>query len=184
MLDGNNKVTLAPVSPKRSKKIFWALLFNWKKHKKNKNTNILNEKGGNCLDGLLQSESTHHHVIQITTLAFLLSVFLSLSLLFICDYINPFESPILKPPFIHRWYEWPARSWSHTRSVDLLMLGQIDEKQWKAFFLDHYQNSRIQVLMQNATISPHLGGKKERRGQGGFRPEGDAMYLFRSFRPS
>jgi len=40
------------------------------------------------------------------------------------------------------------------------MLGQIDEKQGKAFFLGHYQNSRIQVLMQNATISPHLGKKK------------------------
>jgi hypothetical protein len=63
------------------------------------------------------------------------------------------------------------------------MLGQIDEKQGKAFFLGHYQNSRIQVLMQNATISPHLG-KKKRREQGGFRPEGDAMYLFRSFRPA
>jgi len=43
------------------------------------------------------------------------------------------------------------------------MLGQIDEKQGKAFFLGHYQNSRIQVLVQNATISPHLGEKKEAR---------------------
>jgi hypothetical protein len=102
MITTKSRSLLSP--PKEAKKYSERFSSTERNIKKNKNTNILNEKGGNCLDGLLQSQSTHHHVIQITTLAPLLSVFLSLSLslFFICDYINPFESPILKPPFIHR----------------------------------------------------------------------------------
>jgi hypothetical protein len=73
MITTKSRSLLSP--PKEAKKYSERFSSTERNIKKKKNTNILNEKGGNCLDGLLQSQSTHHHVIQITTLAPLFSLF-------------------------------------------------------------------------------------------------------------